>query len=63
MDTVQAGSTLATGVGLTDLRELTTYLAGEDAWTAHEHNIAAHALNEYTSDQGMDHPVRYSNEL
>ena len=39
------------------------YLAGDSDWDAREHNIAALALNEYLVDQGLDHPVRYSNEL
>jgi hypothetical protein len=43
--------------------ELGAYLRGEGAWTAAEHDMAAHALNEYTSDHGMDHPVSYSDEV
>jgi hypothetical protein len=39
------------------------YLAGNSDWDAREHNIAALALNEYLADQGMDHPVRYTDEL
>jgi hypothetical protein len=44
-------------------RELAEYLDGESAWSANEHDMAAHALNEHTSEQGMDHPVSYANEL
>jgi hypothetical protein len=43
--------------------ELVRYLDGHDSWTAHEHDVAAHAINEYTSERGMDHPVSYSNEV
>jgi hypothetical protein len=43
--------------------ELVRYLNGHGAWTAHEHNVAAHAVNEYTSDRGMDHPVGYADEV
>ena len=39
------------------------YLAGDSDWDAREHNIAALALNEYLVDQGLDHPVRYAEEI
>jgi len=44
-------------------QQLQAYLAGAGAWSAHEHDVAAHALNEYFADQGMDHPVSYSDDL
>jgi hypothetical protein len=39
------------------------YLAGESDWDAREHNIAALALNEHLGDRGLDHPVRYVEEM
>jgi hypothetical protein len=49
--------------GRNSQRDLASYLGGCAAWSPHEHDVAAHALNEYLDDQGMDHPVRYSDEL
>jgi hypothetical protein len=49
--------------GIHTLRELAAYLAGETTWSAHQHDIVAQALNEYTSDHGVDHPVSYADEL
>ena len=43
--------------------ELLTYLRGDSHWNDDQHDIAAQALNEYTSDHGMDHPVSYADEL
>jgi hypothetical protein len=43
--------------------ELQAYLNGESAWTAHEHDAAAHALNEYCTTIGLGYPVAYANEL
>ena len=43
--------------------ELATYISGETAWSTEQHDIAAHALNEFTSDRGLDHPVRYASDL
>jgi hypothetical protein len=81
MGTVQAGSTLAVGLALTDLdirdlwiryialggshnrNQLGDYLHGISEWSVAEHDIAAHAINEYTSDHGQDHPVQYSDEV
>jgi hypothetical protein len=42
---------------------LERYLRGEDEWTAHDHDVAAQAINEYVSDRGLGHPVRYSEEF
>ena len=44
-------------------QKLQAYLAGVGSWSAHEHDIAAHALNEYFVDCGMDHPVSYVEDL
>jgi hypothetical protein len=44
-------------------QNLLVYLAGETEWSAGEHDMAAQALNEYFTDQGMDHPVSYADEL
>jgi len=44
-------------------QELASYLRGEGEWSASDHDIAAHAINEYTDAQGMDHPVSYSHEV
>jgi hypothetical protein len=81
MRTVKAGTSLATGLAMTDLDlqaywlryfglggsysrpKLQAYLAGDVTWSAHEHDVAAHALNEYFSDHGMDHPVLYADDL
>ena len=43
--------------------ELVNYLRGSNAWAAHEHDVAALAINEYTADHGMDHPVSYADEV
>jgi hypothetical protein len=43
--------------------ELALYISGETAWTPEQHDIAATALNEFTSDRGMDHPVRYARDV
>jgi hypothetical protein len=32
-------------------------------WTAHEHDVAALALNEYFTERGIDDPVAYAEEL
>jgi hypothetical protein len=42
---------------------LCEYINGQCSGSAHEHDVAAHALNEYLDDRGMDHPVRYSHDL
>ena len=44
-------------------QKLQAYLTGAGAWSAHEHDVAAHALNEYFVDHGMDHPMSYSDDL
>jgi hypothetical protein len=49
--------------GSHSLRELVNYLNGLSEWTAHEHDVAAQALNEYFAARGMDHPVAYAEEL
>jgi hypothetical protein len=49
--------------GTHTFRELRAYLGGDATWSAHQHDIAAQALNEYTSDRGMSHPVSYADEL
>jgi hypothetical protein len=43
--------------------QLCEYIHGQRSGSAHEHDVAAQALNEYLADQGMDHPVRYSRDL
>ena len=43
--------------------ELLAYLAGTAQWSAHEHDVAAQALNEYFVERGMDHPVPYAADL
>jgi hypothetical protein len=43
--------------------ELASYISGDGDWDAAEHDIAARAINEFTSERGLDHPVAYSNEL
>jgi hypothetical protein len=43
--------------------DLGHYLRGHgDEWSASEHDMAAQAVNEETSDHGLDHPVSYANE-
>jgi hypothetical protein len=49
--------------GALSVRELTEYLSGNCTWTAHAHNIAALALNEYFADQGLGPLVAYSFDL
>jgi hypothetical protein len=49
--------------GCHSLQELENYVNGLSVWTAHEHDVAAQALNEYFSARGMDHPVAYAEEL
>jgi hypothetical protein len=44
-------------------QKLQAYLAGAADWSAHEHDIAAHALNEYFVDHGMNHPISYAGDL
>jgi hypothetical protein len=56
------GLYLALG-GQNSYPELTAYLAGAAQWSAHEHDVAAHALNEYFDERGMDHPVQYADDL
>jgi hypothetical protein len=41
---------------------LVSYLAGEMPWSAHEHDVLAHAVNEACADQGLGCPVSYANE-
>jgi hypothetical protein len=43
--------------------ELQKYLSGAGRWSAHEHDVAAHALNEYFVDHGLDHLVAYATDL
>jgi hypothetical protein len=43
--------------------ELASYIGGDGDWDPGEHDIAARAINEFTSARGMDHPVSYSEEL
>lgn len=43
--------------------DLACYLRGEGEWATDEHDIAALAINEYTSRRGMDHPASYSDEI
>lgn len=43
--------------------DLALYLGGQGSWTSHEHNIVAPAVNQYTSERGLDHPAPYSQEL
>ncbi len=43
---------------------LCAYVDGqEQASSAYEHDMAAHALNEYLADRGMDHLVSYTKDL
>jgi hypothetical protein len=42
---------------------LQAYLDGEIRWSPHEHDVAAHALNEYFAERQMDHPVRYAEDF
>jgi hypothetical protein len=49
--------------GALSLNELHEYLLDESTWTAHEHNIAALALNEYFADHGLGSLVAYSYDL
>jgi hypothetical protein len=44
-------------------RALEAYVNDGGHWNAHEHDVAAHALNECLMDQGMDHPVLYAGDL
>ena len=44
-------------------RVLEVYVKGESTSSAHEHDVAAQALNECLADQGMDHPVAYADDL
>lgn len=39
--------------------ELACYLGGDGMWNAHEHDVAAHVINDYTSGHGMPDPVAY----
>jgi hypothetical protein len=43
--------------------ELASYISGDGDWDPSEHDIAARAINQFTSDRGMDHPVSYAEEL
>lgn len=43
--------------------ELASYVSGNGEWDTAEHDLAARAMNEYTAERGMGHPVRYSGEL
>jgi hypothetical protein len=56
------GRCLALGSSLS-LAELRDYLSGNSTWTAHAHNIAALALNEYFADQDLGPLVAYSFDL
>ncbi len=49
--------------GSHSLRELVSYLNGLSQWTAHEHDVAAQALNEYFGGRGVGRLVAYSEEL
>ena len=42
---------------------LKSYLAGTIDWSAHEHDVVALALNEYFLEHGLDHPVRYAEDI
>jgi hypothetical protein len=44
-------------------RVLEEYIYGGGCGSAPEHDVAAHALNEYLTDHGMDHPVAYATDL
>jgi hypothetical protein len=44
-------------------RELHAYLGGQLEWTAAEHDVAAHALNECCAASGLGYPVAYAREL
>jgi hypothetical protein len=43
--------------------ELHAYLGGQQEWTAVEHDVAAHALNECCAASGLGSPVAYAREL
>jgi hypothetical protein len=43
--------------------ELAAYLLGDVDCTPHEHDVAAHALNERCTDLGLGRPVRYADEI
>jgi hypothetical protein len=43
--------------------ELREYLSGNSTWTAHAHNIAALALNEYFAEHDLGPLVAYSFDL
>ena len=47
--------------GTASAAELDAYLSGEVEPTKAEYNTVVHALNEFYSDQGMNHPVPYMN--
>lgn len=49
--------------GSLSLSELREYLTGGSTWTAHAHDIAALALNEYFAEQGLGPLVAYSFDL
>ena len=42
---------------------LLNYLHGDRVWSALEHNVAAHALNQQCAALGLSHPVAYADEL
>jgi hypothetical protein len=44
-------------------QELQTYLDGHSAWSRSQHDVAAHALNEYFVQRGLDHLVAYAHEI
>ena len=49
--------------GSLSFSELREYLSSNSTWTAHAHDIAALALNEYFADQGLGPLVAYSFDL
>ena len=49
--------------GLHSRLDLALYISGETAWATDQHDIAATALNEFTSERGMDHPVSYARDV
>jgi hypothetical protein len=49
--------------GTHTLKEFHAYVYDDAVWSAHEHNVAAQALNDYFVDHGLDHLVAYAHEL
>lgn len=46
--------------GMSTARDLAAFLAGSREPSAHDHDLIAHALNEFFTELGQNHPVPYS---